>query len=83
MENQDVFSKGSAYIAHTYNRFPVAVHTVVDGDIPYIALGKETLGVVAHFQIVPPHAGHILDDNRFDLSCFGQPDHLIPTGPVE
>ena len=37
----------------------VAVYTIVDGDIPYIALGKETLGVVADFQIIPSHAGHI------------------------
>ena len=61
----------------------VAVHTVVDGDIPYIALGKETLGVVADFQIIPPHAGHILDDNRFDLSRFRKAYHLIPAGSVE
>ena len=61
----------------------IAVHTVVDGDIPYIALGKETLGVVADFQIIPPHAGHILDDNGFDLSRFCKPYHLIPTGPIE
>ena len=61
----------------------VAIHTVVDSDIPYIALGKETLGVVADFQIIPPHAGHILDDNRFDLSRFRKPYHLIPTGSVE
>ena len=61
----------------------VAIHTVVDSDIPYIAFGKETLGVVADFQIVPPHAGHILDDNRFDLSCFRKAYHLIPAGPIE
>ena len=61
----------------------VTVHTVVDCDIPYIALGKETLGVVADFQIIPPHAGHILDDNRFDLSRFRKPYHLIPAGSIE
>ena len=60
-----------------------AVHTVVDGDIPYITLGKETLGVVADFQIIPPHAGHILNDNRFDLSRFCKAYHLIPAGPIE
>lgn len=27
--------------------------------------------------------GHILDDNRFDLSRFRKPYHLIPTGSVE
>lgn len=46
----------------------VAVHAVINGDIPNIALGKETLGIVAHFQIVAPHAGHIFDNDGFDLS---------------
>ena len=36
-----------------------------------------------YFQIVAPYAGHILDDNRFDLSRFRKPYHLIPTGSVE
>lgn len=27
MENQDVFSKDKTYVAHTYNRFPVAVQS--------------------------------------------------------
>ena len=61
----------------------VAVHAVIDGDIPNIALGKETLGIVAHFQIVPAHAGHILDNDGSDLSRLGQTDHLIPTRTVK
>lgn len=61
----------------------VAVHTVVDCDIANIALGKETLGVIADFQIIPPHAGHILDDNRLDLSRFRKTYHLIPAGSIE
>ena len=61
----------------------VAVHAVIDGDIPNIALGKETLGIVAHFQIVPAHAGHILDDDGSDLSRLGQLDHLIPARTVK
>ena len=61
----------------------VAVHAVIDGDIPNIALGKETLGIVAHFQIVPAHAGHILDNDGSDLSRLGQPDHLIPARTVK
>ena len=36
-----------------------AVHTVIDGDIPNVTLRKETLGIVANFQIVPAHAGHV------------------------
>ena len=27
MENQDVFSKDKTYVAHIYNRFPVAVQS--------------------------------------------------------
>ena len=61
----------------------VAVHAVIDGDIPNIALGKETLGIVAHFQIVPAHAGHILDNDGSDLSRLGQTDHLIPIRTVK
>ena len=61
----------------------VAVHAVIDGDIPNIALSKETLGIVAHFQIVATHAGHILDNDGSDLSCFSQPDHLIPARTVK
>ena len=44
---------------------------------------KETLGIVAHFQIVPAHAGHILDYDGCDLSHLGQPDHLIPARTVK
>ena len=51
--------------------------------MPYFALGKETLGVIADFQIIPPHAGHILDDNRLDLSRFRKTYHLIPAGSIE
>ena len=61
----------------------VAVHAVINSDIPNIALAKEALGIVAHFQIVPAHAGHILNDDGFDLSCFDQPDHLIPARTVK
>ena len=61
----------------------VAVYSVIDGDIAYIALGKETLGVVADFQIVASHAGHILDDDRLDFPRFRKPYHLIPPWPVE
>ena len=61
----------------------VAVHTVVDCDIANIALGKETLGVITDFQIIPSHAGHILDDNGFDLSRFRKTYHLIPAGSIE
>ena len=61
----------------------VAVHAVIDGDIPNIALGKEALGIVAHFQIVPAHTGHILDNDGSDLSRLGQPDHLIPARTVK
>lgn len=61
----------------------VAVYSVIDSDIAYIALDKETLGVVADFQIVPPHAGHIFDDNHFDLSRFRKAYHLIPAGAIE
>ena len=61
----------------------VAVHAVIDGDIPNIPLSKETLGIVAHFQIVPAHAGHILDNDGSNLSCFGQPDHFIPARTVK
>ena len=61
----------------------VTVYAVIDGDIPNIALGKEALGIVAHFQIVPTHTGHILDNDGFDLSCLGQPDHLIPARTVK
>jgi len=61
----------------------VAVHTVVDCNIANITLGKETLGVIADFQIITPHAGHILDDNRFDLSRFRKPYHFIPAGSIE
>lgn len=39
--------------------------------------------LIHYFQIVAPYAGHILDDNRFDLSRFRKPYHLIPTGSVE
>lgn len=35
------------------------------------------------FQIITPHAGHILDDNRFDLSHFCEAYHPIPARPVE
>lgn len=61
----------------------VTVRAVIDGDILNIALGKEALGLVAHFQIVPPHAGHVLDNDGFDLSCLGQPDHFIPAWTVK
>lgn len=61
----------------------VAVYTVIDCDIANIALGKETLGVIADFQIIAPHAGHILDDNRLNCSSFRKAYHLIPAGAVE
>ena len=61
----------------------ITVHSVIDGDIPNIALSKETLGIVAHFQIVATHAGHILDNDSSNLPCFGQPDHLIPARTVK
>ena len=61
----------------------VAVHPVIDGNVANISLGKETLGVVAHFQIVAPHTGHILDDNRLDLSHFRKAYHLVPAWPIE
>ena len=61
----------------------VAVHAVIDGNIPNIAFSKETLGIIAHFQIVTTHAGHILDNDGSNLSCFGQPDHLIPARTVK
>ena len=32
---------------------------------------------------IPPHAGHILDDNRLDFSHFRKAYHLIPAGSVE
>ena len=51
----------------------VAVHAVIDGDIPNIALGKEALGIVTHFQIVAPHAGHIFNNDGFNLSRLGRP----------
>lgn len=54
------------------------VHTVIDGNIPNITLGKEALGIAAYFQIVTTHAGHILDNDGSDLSRLGQLDHLIP-----
>lgn len=59
------------------------VHTVIDGNIPNITLGKEALGIAAYFQIVPPHAGHILDNDSSDLSRLGQLDHLIPARTVK
>lgn len=48
----------------------VTVYSVIDCDIANITLGKEIFGVVANFQLITPHAGHILDDNRLDLSDF-------------
>ena len=61
----------------------IAVHTVIDGNIPNITFRKETLGIVADFQIVPSHAGHIFDNDGFDFSGLGQPDHFIPARPVK
>lgn len=59
------------------------VHTVIDGNVPNIPLGKEALGIAAYFQIVTTHAGHILDNDGSDLSRLGQPDHLIPARTVK
>ena len=56
----------------------VAVHAVIDGKIPKITLGKESLGIVADFPMVPAHAGHILENNGFDFSCLSQTDHFGP-----
>ena len=61
----------------------VAVHTVIDGDISNITFRKETLGIVAHFQVIPPHAGHIFDNNGLDFPRFCKAYHLIPTGSIE
>ena len=61
----------------------VAVHTVIDGNIPNVTFRKETLGIVADFQIVPSHAGHIFDNDGLDFSGLGQPDHFIPARPVK
>ena len=61
----------------------VAVHTIIDGYISNITFHKETLGIVAHFQIVPAHAGHILDNNGLDFPRFCKAYHLIPTGSIE
>jgi len=61
----------------------VAVYSVVDGDIAYVALGKEALGVVAHFQIVATYTGHILDDNCLDLSYLRKAYHFIPAGSIK
>ena len=61
----------------------VAVYTVVDCDIANITLREEALCIVADFQIVTPHARHILDDNRRDFSGFRKAYHFIPTGAVK
>ncbi len=45
----------------------VAVHAVIDGNIPNIAFSQDALGMVANFQIVPAHAGHNLDNDGFDF----------------
>ena len=56
----------------------VAVYAVVDCDIANITLGKETLCVIADFQLITPHAGHILYDNGLDLPGFRKSYHFIP-----
>ena len=61
----------------------VAVHTVIDGDISNITFRKETLGIVAPFQVIPSHAGHIFDNNGLDFPRFCKAYHLIPTGSIE
>ena len=61
----------------------VAVHTVIDCDIANITLGKKALGIIADFQIIAPHTGHIFDDNCLDLSGFCKAYHLIPAGSVK
>ena len=61
----------------------VTVYSVVDCNVANVTLGKETLGVVADFQIITPHAGHIFDDNRLDLSGFRKLYHFIPTRSVK
>ncbi len=61
----------------------VAVYSVIDCDIANIALRKKALGVVANFQIIASHTGHIFNDNRLDLSGFCKPYHLIPTGSIK
>ena len=61
----------------------IAVHSVIDGNIPNVTFRKETFGIVADFQIVPSHAGHIFDDDGFDFSGLGQPDHFIPARPIK
>ena len=62
---------------------PLSLSTPSLMAISNITFRKETLGIVAHFQIVPAHAGHILDNDCSDLSCLGQPDHLIPARTVK
>ena len=61
----------------------IAVHNVIDGDIPNVTFRKETFGIVADFQIVPSHAGHIFDNDGFDFSGLGQTNHFIPARPIK
>lgn len=61
----------------------VTVNTVIDGNIPNITFRKEILDIVADFQIVPSHVEHIFDNDAFDFSDLGQPDHFIPARPIK
>ena len=65
-------------------RCPVnAVHIIVDGDKADIVVGKIVFGVISHLQVFTPETGHILNDDRADISHFNIIEQLLKARPIE
>lgn len=65
-------------------RCPVnAVHIIVDGDKADVVVGKIVFGVIPHLQIFTPETGHILNDDRADISHFNIIEQLLKARSIE
>ena len=65
-------------------RCPVnAVHIIVDGDKADIVVGEIVFGVISHLQVFTPETGHILNDDRADISHFDIIEQFLKTRSVK
>ena len=65
-------------------RCPVnAVHIIVDGDKADVVVGKIVFGVIPYLQIFTPETGHILNDDRADISHFNIIEQLLKARSIE
>ncbi len=62
---------------------PCAVYAVVDGDKVNAEVGKESIRIHPHLQIVAPEAAHVLYDNALDLALLDVGKHPLEARAVE